>query len=65
LKLSEICRGREGIEKRGRSSHYWNTFGRFMWGDNAIADCGMQTQKTISIQRQKVYLQSPGAKMCH
>ena len=28
LQLSEVGRGRKGIEKRGSRSHYWNTFAR-------------------------------------
>jgi hypothetical protein len=50
LQFAQVRRGRKGIEKRGRRSHYWNTFARFMWGDNAIPELRLQKQRTLGYQ---------------
>jgi hypothetical protein len=50
LQFAQIRGGREGIEKRGRGSHYWNTFARFMLGDNAETGVGAAKQTTLRYQ---------------
>jgi hypothetical protein len=48
LQFSKVGGGGEGVEKRGRRSHYWNTFARFMLGDNAIPGLRLQMQRAIT-----------------
>jgi hypothetical protein len=47
LQFPQVGWGRETVEKRGRGSHYWNTFARFMLGDNAIPGLRLQKQRAI------------------